>query len=171
MAQKTEFADVFDTMRSGLAIVTTAYRRKPAGCTCTWISRVSFEPPLVAVFLAPERGTLEMIRKGKRFAINILAEDSLDLARRFGYATGDEQEKFSKQDYVIGETGAPILKDALSYLDCRLESISTFGDHEMVLGLVQDAAVQRPDRPALYDPASFFADNEPLHGHGEASHS
>jgi flavin reductase (DIM6/NTAB) family NADH-FMN oxidoreductase RutF len=171
MTQKADLTEVFDTMRSGLAIVTTAYRRKPAGCTCTWISRVSFEPPLVAVFLSPERRTLEMIRKGKRFAINILAEDSLELARRFGFSSGSEQEKFSKMDYEIGKSGAPILKDALSYLDCRLESISSFGDHEMVLGRVQDAAVQRPDRPALYDPASFFTDSEPLHGHGEASHS
>jgi len=170
MAQKQDLTDVFDTMRSGLAIVTTAYRRKPAGCTCTWISRVSFDPPLVAVFLAPGRNTLEMVRKGKRFAINILGEDSLELARSFGFSSSGELDKFSSLQYVIGVSGAPILRDAVSYLDCRLESITRIGDHEMVLGRVQDAAVQRPDRPAIYEPETFFTNGAPTAEHGEASH-
>ncbi len=170
MTQQSDMTKVFDTMRSGLAIVTTAYRRKPAGCTCTWISRVSFEPPLVAVFLAPKRSTLETIRKGKRFAINILAEDSLELARRFGFSSAEGQDRFADLNYVTGESGAPILRDALSYLDCRLESITALGDHEMVLGRVQDAAIQRPDTPAVYDPGTFFVSNEAIAEHNEAQH-
>ena len=170
MAVKQDLTEVFDTMRSGLAIVTSAYRRKPAGCTCTWISRVSFDPPLVAVFLAPGRNTLETVRKGKRFAINILGDESLDLARRFGIDSSAELDKFNSLQYVTGESGAPILRDAVSYLDCRLESITSIGDHEMVLGRVQDAAVQRPDRPALYDPETFFVNDSQNNEHGEATH-
>lgn len=170
MKQKPDMTAVFDNMRSGLAIVTTAYRRKPAGCTCTWISRVSFDPPLVAVFLSPQRSTLEMIRKGKRFAINFLAEDGLELARQFGFHSGAGNEKFADLQYETGVSGAPVLQAAVSYLDCRLESITTVGDHEMVLGRVQDAAVQRPDQPAVYDPETFFAEGEALAGHNEAQH-
>lgn len=166
MSQKPDMTKVFDTMRSGLAIVTTAYRRKPAGCTCTWISRVSFDPPLVAVFLAPQRSTLEMIRKGKRFAVNILGEDSLELAREFGFSSGAGSEKFKGLEYRTGESGAPILRVAVSYLDCRLESITPFGDHEMVLGQVQDAAIQRPEAPAVYDPGTFFVNGEAEAGQG-----
>ncbi|MEZ5337509.1 MAG: flavin reductase family protein [bacterium] len=158
MTQLPDMTKVFDTMRSGLAIVTTAYRRKPAGCTATWISRVSFEPPLVAVFLSPQRGTLDMIRKGRRFAINILGEDGLELARKFGFHSG--ADKFSEVPYVTGQSGSPILRAAVSFLDCRLEGINPLGDHEMVLGLVQHAAVQRPDAPAVYDPATFFIEGE-----------
>ncbi|MCB1220573.1 MAG: flavin reductase [Planctomycetales bacterium] len=168
MTQIPDMTQVFDTMRSGLAIVTTAYRRKPAGCTTTWISRVSFEPPLVAVFLSPQRGTLEMIRKGKRFAINFLAEDGLALARQFGFSSG--ADKFADVQYETGQTGAPILRAAVSYLDCRLERIEKFGDHEMVLGKVQHAAIQRPDAPAVYDPATFFLNGERAESANEAHH-
>jgi flavin reductase (DIM6/NTAB) family NADH-FMN oxidoreductase RutF len=170
MADNAELTKAFDTMRSGLAIVTTAYRRKPAGCTCTWISRVSFDPPLVAVFLSPQRSTLEMIRRGKRFAINILGEDTMAIARRFGFESGPEADKFDGVEYATGESGSPILRAAVSYLDCRLESITSFGDHEMVLGRVQGAAVQRPERPAIYDPETFFVDGVQESGANEASH-
>ncbi len=39
-----QLVSVFDTMRSGVYIVTSAYRRKPAGCTAVWVCRASFKP-------------------------------------------------------------------------------------------------------------------------------
>ena len=53
-----------------------------------------------------------------------------------------------------GETGAPILTDALAYFDCELTSVVEAGDHYLLLGRVVDAGLLR-DASALVSGASL----------------
>ena len=34
----------------------------------------------------------------------------------------------------VAETGAPILADALAYVDCKLVDVAAAGDHDMFIG-------------------------------------
>src|SRR6185436_13489210 len=92
---KDLFAQAQETVRSGLYIVTSAYRRVVAGCTCVWVTRAAFMPPVMGVCLAPTRQTFEAASAGGRFCINVLGEGSLELARRFGFQTGYDADKFA----------------------------------------------------------------------------
>ncbi len=151
------FALAQETMRSGLYVVTSAHRRALAGCTCVWVSRAAFAPALMSVCLAPTRHTFEVLKAGGRFCINVLGEGDLDLARTFGFNTGYEADKFADVAWHKGKSGAPVLDTAVSYLDCKLESILEAGDHRIVIGEVVDANVQSTEIPAVYVAESFYA--------------
>lgn len=170
MAEQANFEAAVQLMRSGVYIVTSAYRNVPAGCTCVWVTRVSFSPPLIAVNLEPVHHTLATIESGKRFCVNILGEDGLDLARRFGFTSGHHEKKFAGVPYRKGASGSPVLEIAVCYLDCRLHSIVPAGDHRIVLGELIDAAVQSDKRPLTYDPDEFYV--SVLHeAEGKVEHS
>jgi flavin reductase (DIM6/NTAB) family NADH-FMN oxidoreductase RutF len=48
-------------------------------------------------------------------------------------------------------TGAPVLEDALAFLDCTVARALDAGDHTIFIGVVQVADVQNPDSaPLLY---------------------
>ncbi|MCH7472676.1 flavin reductase [bacterium] len=164
MAENEKISQALETMRSGIYIVTSAYRNQPAGCTCVWVSRVSFEPPLIAAVLAPGRHTLQTIERGKRLCVNVLGESSLELARKFGFTSGKESKKFTGVKHHRGASGSPVLNEAVSYLDCALQDILDLGDHRLVLGKVVDAAIQRSGQPYVYAPESFYGDETVHHG-------
>ena len=51
--------------------------------------------------------------------------------------------------YRIGKTGAPILEEAIAFVECEVREIaSEQGDHVIVIGEVVEAGVPR-DEPAL----------------------
>lgn len=148
--------NTFDTIRSGVYIITSSYRRKPGGCTAVWVCRISFAPSLIAVHLAPLGHTLQTIERGKRFCVNVIGESALALARDFGFKSGHSSEKFKKVPYTLSPGGSPILDAAVSYIDCKLTDISLIGDHSMVIGRVLGAAIISPEAPLIYDPATFY---------------
>jgi len=90
-----------------------------AGLTVNSFSALSLEPPLVLWSLRVESPSLPSFRAARHFAVNVLAEDQLDLARRF--ATGSAH-KFDAGRWSPGQTGAPVLAGALAVLECERES-------------------------------------------------
>jgi flavin reductase (DIM6/NTAB) family NADH-FMN oxidoreductase RutF len=151
-----KFLDEFDTMRSGVYIVTSMYRNQLAGCTCVWVTRASFNPPLIAVNMSPVRHTFQIIEQGRRFCVNVMGASGLEQARFFGFHSGHMEKKFQSADFRPSENGSPILTQAVSYLDCQLHSIVPAGDHRLVIGEVLSAAIQRPETPLTYDPNQFY---------------
>ncbi len=157
MAEK-QLIEAFDTIRSGVYIVTSAYRRKPAGCTAVWLSRISFTPPLLGVHLTPDSHTYETIQRGKRFCANVLGESSLALARRFGFSSGHHSDKFEDVSYHKSPGGSPILDVAVAYIDCEVVETMAVGDHCLVIGQIIAAQRVSEEAPMIYDPATFYLD-------------
>ncbi|MGQ9785929.1 MAG: flavin reductase family protein, partial [Anaerolineae bacterium] len=51
--------------------------------TVSWVSQVSFEPPLVMVALRNESLTLKMVLASKSFTINLLSNHQKEMAGKF----------------------------------------------------------------------------------------
>lgn len=158
MLDKEKLAQSLETLRSGIFVVTSVNEGELAGCTVVWISRVSFNPPLLAVTLSPSRHTYTTIEAARKFCINVLGEGSLDTARRFGFNTGPDSAKFSQVSYHLGESGLPVLDTAVAYFECRASQILDVGDHKLVIGEVLSSAVQTAEKPAVYVAESFYAE-------------
>jgi flavin reductase (DIM6/NTAB) family NADH-FMN oxidoreductase RutF len=92
--------EALDYMPHPLIIVTAGDPDKPGrrgGMTAAWACRVSWDPPLVAVAIAPERFTLELIREKGEFAINVVGPSLRDAAFGvFGSVSGRQMDKFEK---------------------------------------------------------------------------
>ena len=144
---KQEFRRVLGQFAAGVAIVTTVGDDgKPYGLTATAFTSVSLEPPLVLVCVDKAAESHPHFHASRVFAVNFLRADHEHLSRRFAVSGGD---KFKDLVVTRGVTGAPLLPDALGYLECRTVEIFEGGDHTIFLGQVE-AGDARDGEPLLY---------------------
>ena len=68
------------------------------------------------------------------FAVNILGEGQSELSNRFAWVK--DEDRFSAGNWATAETGAPVLLDALAYLDCRIQARYPAGSHTIYVGEV-----------------------------------
>lgn len=133
---------------TGVAIVTSrATDGVESGLTVNSLTSVSLHPPLLLVCLDERSATLETVRESGAFAVNVLARESTALADRF--ARGRRATRFRGLGSREEVTGAPILEDALAWLDCVVEALHAAGDHAIVLGRVERCGA-REGEPLLF---------------------
>lgn len=117
--------------------------------TATWLTQVSFTPPLVAVGIKKDSHSLEMIKSDGVFSVNFLKKDQKSSAEHFVKPSKVLGEKLKEIKHHQGSTGAPILDEALGFIECRVSEITNeLGDHAVVIGEVVEAA-NNNDEPAL----------------------
>ncbi|MEM3522697.1 MAG: flavin reductase family protein [Candidatus Bathyarchaeia archaeon] len=148
--------EVLEKILNGVAIVTSKMDNKINGLSVAWITQVSFQPPLVAVSIGKTKYTHEMIKNSKVFAVSILYEGQVDVAKHFGLRSGKEIDKFLNIPYETKITGAPILKDCLAYIDCKLEASFDIGDHTIFVGKILDAGIKQNKKPLIYNPKDYW---------------
>jgi flavin reductase (DIM6/NTAB) family NADH-FMN oxidoreductase RutF len=147
----------FAALVHGVYVVTTRVGEKINGMTAAWVSQVSLKPLLVMVSIAPPRYTHTLIQESGVFAINVLASDQVELAKRFGYKSGRKVDKCAGLDWVTAASGAPVLPQAHAYLDLKLVHTFTAGDHTLFVGEVVEAKILHPDsRPLIFKKSDFF---------------
>lgn len=133
---------------TGVAIVTaTLPSGAHTGMVVGTFSSVSLDPPLVAFMPMKSSRSFEAMRESDSFCINVLAADQLDQCRSF---TTPKEDKFEGIPWHPAPSGAPILDDAVSWIDCSFHSVLEGGDHWIVLGEISDLAVQRTTLPLLF---------------------
>ena len=83
------------------------------------------------------------------FAVNMLREDQIEISNRFAWVK--DEDRFGEGDWQKAVTGAPILADALAWLDCTIHGRRPAGTHTIYLGEVQASSVPEPDaKPLVY---------------------
>ena len=117
--------------------------------TGTWLTQVSFTPPLVALGIRKDSHSLEMIRQGRVFSVNLLGKHQKSIAEHFVKPASVIGEKLKDVPHRPGKTGAPILEEAIAYFECEVREIANErGDHALVIGEVVEAGVPK-DEPSL----------------------
>lgn len=131
---------------TGVTVVTTGGPAGSHGLTANAVASLSLDPPLVLVAVDKRAHSLEYMRTNRCFAVNILRHEQEDVSRRF--ATPGPKD-FQGLEVGHAETEAPILSDALAYLDCRVVDILPGGDHEIFIGQIVAGELNGGD-PLLY---------------------
>lgn len=145
--------DLRNTMRqwtSGVVIVTTATKNERAGVTVSSFTSVSLEPTLVLVCLQKTIYPLQLVRQAGVFGISLLHAGQSNISAQFaGFVPLPAgEDRFYGIETFTGVTGAPLLKDSLAWLDCRVRHIYDGGGSEIVVGEVL-ATDHHPDIPPL----------------------
>jgi len=134
----------------GLYVVGSRAGDRRNGMTLNWATQVSFDPKLVAISV--ERGALthELITEGKVFALNVIDREDRAIVRKFTRPVDVDGASLNGFAFHDGRTGAPILDQAVAYVDCELRQTVPLGGHSLFLGEVVDAGFQKPeDTPVL----------------------
>lgn len=143
--ESAEFRRILGHWATGVAIISTLTEQgEPRGLTANAVASVSLDPPLVLACVERGADTHGSIRAAGFFAISILPQSAETTARRF--ATDDAEGKFGGIAWRSEQTGAPILDEALAWVDCRLHAAHEAGDHTIFVGevLAGDAAEGEP---------------------------
>src|SRR5512143_1028600 len=94
----------------GLYVMTAASEGEFAAGGVNWLTQTSFEPPLVAAGVKADSGLHAMIEKTGLFAVNVLADDQLDIGKAFFRSTTVEGDRINDHKFERGvATEAPIL--------------------------------------------------------------
>ena len=121
-----------------VALVTTHDRGADNVLPVAWHTPLSAEPPLVGVVLQQTRHSLELIRSSEQFALNIPARPLLHLVQYVGSYSGEEIDKFDAtrlETFTATHIDAPLLKGCVAWVECELQEVLPFGDHELCIGL------------------------------------
>lgn len=108
------------------------------GMTANAFSSVSLDPPLVLCCIARTATMHRAITASGHFATSVLHADQEGSARHFAdRARPAGRAQFDAVDWVPGpHTGAPVLSDALAWLECELTDVHEAGDHSVFIGRV-----------------------------------
>lgn len=141
----------------GVYIVTVKAGDRINGMTAAWISRVSRNPPMVMVSIGHKSYTNELIEKTKYFVVNTLAGGQQEMGKHFGFKSGRDTDKMQGIEYSEGKNGVPILREAVSYLECELSDTLIAGDHTLFIGKVIGGGVLDSSKsPLVFQRSDFF---------------
>lgn len=145
-----EFRDAMRLVPAGVTVVTLRAAGQVHGLTVSAFTSVSPEPPLVAVIIDHAHTAHRLLeRHDAVFAVNVLGDDQEEISNRFAW--GKDADRFAVGHWITAVTGAPLLDDALAWLDCRVHSRLPAGTHTIYVGEVLASATPRPEAsPLLY---------------------
>jgi len=146
----TAYRDGLRHFPSGVTIVTIKSGDVIHGLTVSAFASISPSPPLIMIAIDQRHHAYALLEKeGASFAVNILHRDQQELSNRFAW-TKDE-DRFAVGQWGIAVTGAPVLENALAWLDCAVHSSYQIGTHTIFVGEVQASETPRPDgEPLVY---------------------
>lgn len=145
-----QFRDALRHFPAGVTIVTIKApgREHPHGLTVSAFASISPSPPLIMVAIDHRASGYELLQvEGAVFAVNILSQGKVELSNRFAWIK--DEDRFAMGEWGTAVTGAPILRDALAWLDCTIYARHQAGTHTLYIGEVQASGVPRPDEPPL----------------------
>ncbi len=141
---------------SGIFVVTTTREPERSAYVGSWIQQAAFEPPAITIAINKQRPLLGLLAPGCGIGVNILGRRQAQLYARFEKGFTLEEDPFAGMAIETATTGAPLLREAFAYLDCRVRTVLDAGDHMVVLAEVLAGAVQQAGEPMTYTRRSGF---------------
>lgn len=142
------YRDALRHFPSGVTIVTIQHEGSLHGLTVSAFASISPAPPLIMVAIDNRHRAQALLQQpGTTFAVNILRQDQADLSNRFAWVK--DEDRFGDGNWISALTGAPVLADALAWLDCTIYAHYAAGTHTIYVGEVQASQAPAPDQPPL----------------------
>jgi flavin reductase (DIM6/NTAB) family NADH-FMN oxidoreductase RutF len=125
-----ELRNAFGKFATGVTVVTCRTPDgEPHGATVNAFTAVSLDPPLAQVTLIRGNRASQYL-EDQSFAINIMAEDQLDVCLNFAGKPMKNAPQWRSED------GVPVLCGTAATIECKPWRIYDGGDHVIVIGEV-----------------------------------
>lgn len=141
---------------TGVTVMTTHYQGQNFGMSVNSFAALSLDPALVLWSIRKESTSLEAFRSAGHYAVNILAEDQVDVSNLFA-KPGDD--RFDKVTWSAGRLGAPLLQGVICTFECQLHEVIDGGDHYILVGHVEHYATY-PGKPLLFTQGRYSVTEE-----------
>ncbi|MBD2340623.1 flavin reductase [Calothrix sp. FACHB-156] len=133
-------------LSGGLYIITAKKGDVSSAMLASWVAQASFKPLGFSIAVAKDRAIESLMQVGDRFVLNILEEGNYQpLMKHFLKRFAPGADRFEGVKTQPAENGAPILTDALAYIECEVKSRMDCGDHWAVYSTVYAGRVSKPE--------------------------
>jgi flavin reductase (DIM6/NTAB) family NADH-FMN oxidoreductase RutF len=136
------------TMPTGLYVVGSRHGERRNAMTANWVLQVSFEPKLVAVSIERHALTHELVAAGRAFTVNVVDREDRAIVRKFTKPVDVDIAAGTLNGIAFHDsprTGAPVLDQAVAYVDCEVRQEVDCGTSTLFLGEIVDAAFQKDE--------------------------
>jgi rubredoxin/flavin reductase (DIM6/NTAB) family NADH-FMN oxidoreductase RutF len=136
----------------GLYIIGSRNLKRLNGQVANTLFQVTATPPAIAVTINKDNLTHQFIKESRVFTASVLAEDTpLAFIGHFGFKSGRDTDKLKDFNYILGETGAPIVTDhALAFLEAKVNQELDVGTHTIFVGELVGAETLGEGEPMTY---------------------
>ncbi|MBD2197246.1 MULTISPECIES: diflavin flavoprotein [Calothrix] len=133
-------------LSGGLYIITAKKGDVKSAMLASWVAQASFKPLGFSIAVAKDRAIESLMQVGDRFVLNILEEGNYQtLMKHFLKRFAPGADRFEGVKTQPAENGAPILTDALAYIECEVQSRMDCGDHWAVYSTVSAGRVSKSE--------------------------
>lgn len=133
----------------GLYVVGVRANGDMNAMTASWVTQCSFEPPLLMVAVHKPSLTYDLVKAGRVFSLNLLDKKDRKIIRQLEPPARSAGDKLGKVGHTEEDTGAPILRHAFAFLECKVRAIYEPGDHALVVGEVVHAVRKEQGDPLV----------------------
>jgi flavin reductase (DIM6/NTAB) family NADH-FMN oxidoreductase RutF len=147
---KSDMAALFRRITLGVYVIGVAGRSARDAFTAASVSQASYQPLTLSLAINPKHASYPLLQESGAFAVNVLGENQIELARHFGTAPPTGTDKMQGHAWRRGQLGAPLLESALAWFECRVVGEMPAGDHHLVLGRVVGGELRHPTVEPLH---------------------
>jgi len=132
------------SMPSGLYVIGSRAGERRNGMTLNWATQVGSDPKLLAISIENEAFTHELITEGKVFSLNVIAREDRAIVRKFTKPVEVDETAHTMNEFPFhdGITGAPILDQAVAFVEAEVRQNVDTGDHTLFIGEIVNAGFQ-----------------------------
>lgn len=131
-----EWLTPFGKMTYGIYVLTSRSGDTVNAMIASWVTQVSYEPPLIMAAVHPNRFSHNLLEKETYFGLHVIDQNQQDLMARF--KGPDPLKKFSGIDWEAKATGVPILTDCIAWFELEIKEQLAPGNHTLFIGQVVD---------------------------------
>ncbi|MFK3939961.1 flavin reductase family protein [Alkalihalobacillus sp. NPDC078783] len=127
------------TYPSMVAMVTSTHKDQSNIMAAGWHTYIGQDPGFYGISLRKETHSFNLVKESGGFGVNFLPAKRSEWIQAAGTMSGTTMDKFKTLHipYEPGEkVNVPILLDAYFAYECKVVDITTYGDHEWIVGEV-----------------------------------
>ncbi|WP_250520677.1 MULTISPECIES: flavin reductase family protein [unclassified Caballeronia] len=130
-----QLRNAFGQYPTGVTVITAAAEDgRKVGLTANSFASLSLDPPLVLWSISKTSPSCADFVNAGHFAINVLAEDQIDLSRRFSKASPDKYAGVACRESL---GGTMVLDGCSAHFVCRNLAQHEGGDHVIFIGHIE----------------------------------
>lgn len=135
------------SMPYGLYVVGSRHGARRNGMTLNFATQVSFEPKLLGIGVEKTALTHELIEAGGSFTLNTISREDRAIVRKFTKPVDVDLTAWTLNGFPFhdGPTGAPVLDQAVAWLDCEVRQPVDCGGHTFFIGEVVACGFQQAE--------------------------
>lgn len=142
---------------TGVVVITCIVDGVDHAMTANSFTSVSLDPPLVMFGCEIDSRFHEAIVQTDRWGVSVLTSAADSVATWFAKSGRPLADQFAKVPHTRAESGVLFVNEAGAWMDCKTVSCVTAGDHDVIIGQVENIPLVNQDaHPLVYFDKKFI---------------